>query len=1122
MNNTKPLSRPNSKSISEHPFYFGAFLNIARHNAFMVMRHLSAKHDMEDKDRLDENALGQAKLFNCLKEKFNKPDITEAIIRDLKRYFTFLNYPLFLNLKQQESSDDEVSFETNPQQLGKTLKALFLLLNRMRNHYSHYISTVDYSGIPFEPVQDIYKAAVYRVTDRGKHTQRFDVFEEQHIKHLKGKESNYRPQPLTETAKLENTITFITCLFLERKYAFPFLSRLTDFQFGSAGLSKMNWKATLEAYTMFCCRLPQPKLESSDILLDMVNELGRCPSALYTVLSEADRHRFHIQREETDELDDEAEQLEQEIVLKRHSDRFPYFALRYFDDTDAFPTMRFDVYLGRWRSKPVYTKKIYGEERERLLTRPIRTFAKLNRIRPLYEAITQDDDEGKRVSADFVKNFRESWIKTDEEGRSYLVDKIEQFSPQYNFGDNVIGLKFVNVHRAKKIQDVLPKLPLPEDKGATVRNEQADAIMSTHELRSLFLYHYLYQTPIEEGSSKTFLSEDPESFIKRYIEQIKAFFEDVKSGELQPISSPPDYRKNEPLPFVKGNREKTQEKRAQYRDRQEEMKARRAQLNDILQKRYSLSITQIPSRLKEYLLGYKVAPYKVRAIQKFKEQQATVKELLKDAKKGRSPRVGQQATWLAEDIVFLTPPKVHEVDGVPHLQKLNNDQFRTMQSSLAYFSANKQKIKAFFAKETDILSQNPQERHPFLFKIRIEECNGILDFYMDYLEAKEKWLNSLLKKIKRMKDAEVEERYGDYLPSSVRHKPPKELDYTRLPLYLPRGLFNRAIAEALSAQKGQGVKPEDNVIYCMEKLMAGDLQEFYALPHYYRSLLTQKGEEPEWVTQAEHGEEIQKQLQKLEAKKAKAGKLSRTAKQDLKNELKDAKRAKRRLLDREQYLRAVQTEDRALWLMIQDRQKQVSEHMEIDFDQLKLKNIESILKEPVKVSLQIPETTIRITDELPLRRYGDLRRIAKDRRLKNLALYYQKSGEQEITHERVKAELEQYDKRRQQFFEEIHEFEREVFERYGEELAAAYPEGKSSFYKHRTYVDIATQHSADMPFNLFFRNQVADMRNKFHHNEFPMFEWLDAEVAAREADLYADRVFDIAEGYYRRLRSLIR
>ena len=123
---------------------------------------------------------------------------------------------------------------------------------------------------------------------------------------------------------------------------------------------------------MFCCRLPQPKLESSDILLDMINELGRCPAALYTVLSEENKQRFHIsrdvdggfEREDTgiDVEESEDLELEQELILKRQGDRLPYFALRYFDDTDAFSTLRFDVYLGRWRTRPL-ALRLHGARR---------------------------------------------------------------------------------------------------------------------------------------------------------------------------------------------------------------------------------------------------------------------------------------------------------------------------------------------------------------------------------------------------------------------------------------------------------------------------------------------------------------------------------------------------------------------------------------------------------------------------------------------------------------------------------------------------------------------------------------------------------------------------------------
>ncbi|MCB0375812.1 MAG: type VI-B CRISPR-associated RNA-guided ribonuclease Cas13b, partial [Sinomicrobium sp.] len=363
--------RPNRRMLSSDPYYFGAFLNIARHNAFMVMQHLSAKYAQTDTGTLTEETLVNARLFSILRKDQNQPDVAQALIRDLKRYFPLLSYPLFIDKLAQQQSEDGLPFsETDPDNIVHVLQQLFVLLNRLRNHYSHYISTSDYSKADFAPIQEIYRAAVFRLTDRGKHTKRFDVFEEDHVQHLLSETSGYRPRSLAEAPEHENTIAFITCLFLERKYAFPFLSRLADFQNTTNQEPSTAMKATMECYTMFCCRLPQPKLESSDILLDMINELGRCPAALYTVLSEEDKQQFHVSKDAgleekniIDGLDPDEEEdadIDQEVILKRQGNRLPYFALRYFDDTNAFPTLRFDVYIGRWRSKPAYEKKIYG------------------------------------------------------------------------------------------------------------------------------------------------------------------------------------------------------------------------------------------------------------------------------------------------------------------------------------------------------------------------------------------------------------------------------------------------------------------------------------------------------------------------------------------------------------------------------------------------------------------------------------------------------------------------------------------------------------------------------------------------------------------------------------------
>lgn len=1126
----KPIN-PNRKDLSSQPHYFGAFLNIARHNAYMVMEHLSVKHDTKDKGRLDEAQLDKASLLSLLTAKNSKPDVQDAVLRDLRRYFPFLNYQFFLNEenKSQEAEKPKEERqhlpyqEVDPAHIKAVLEGFLALLNKLRNRYSHYIAQADYSKAAGLPLEKIYRSAVFRLVDKGKHTKRFDVFEPKDVAHLYGTDaapSPFLPQNLADFPDHEKTIAFVTCLFLERKYAFTFLSRLEGFQNTTGREPSTAMTATMECYTMFCCRLPQPKLESSDIMLDMLNELGRCPSALYTVLSDEDRQKFHVKleylefgenEEDADYTDtEESPQVEQEIVLKRHGDRFPYFALRYFDDTGAFPTLRFDVQIGRWRTKPVYGKVMYAEKRERLLTKSIHTYAKLKPLLDLYEQVEQDPEKGKRVNAKFAGEFPQNWLVQKEDGEQYLLDKIEQFSPHYNFGENVIGLRFV---QSQKI--VFPKVP-------DFRSPKPDALISTHELRNLFLYHYL-STSKKDREGKPYIETDTETFIKDFIARMQTFFEDVKTGALQPLTAPPDYRKNPALPFDQGDRKATEKKRAAYRAQQDQIKARRQQLDELLKERYGLSASWIPDDLKEYLLAYMTPSYTDLAKDKFKKQKALLKERLKDAEKGRSPRVGEQATWLAEDIVFLTPPQVHDAKGRPHEQKLNNDQFRILQSSLAYFSINRENIFHFLKNETPILSKSPSERHPFLFKINIQKCNGIFDFYLAYLKAKEEWLNEALEEYEqgRLNEVQLQEKYRHSLPSSVNRKAAVKRDYLSLPVFLPRGLFNQAIAEALSGKPGMEVKPEDNTVYCMAQLLDGDAQEFYEFPHFYRSIFEPKDAENRLVSEAAYTENLKAKFQELKQKKAMARKLSDAEKQQVKNDYKDVSQAKTRLLDREQHLRHLQANDRAMWLMIEGRQRFAEEHSELQFDQLKLRNIKSVLGEHVQAKLTIPDSSVTITDELPLRRYGDLRRIAKDRRLPNLARYYEAAGLAKISHELVKMELEKYDCRREVFFKELYQFEEEVYEFFKGDFDPDVLE-RRGFYNHREYVDVAVRHSTDTPFNLFFKEQVAELRNKFHHNEFPWFDWLSQEVANTPGELYANRVFDIAKKHYRKMRDIIR
>jgi hypothetical protein len=141
--------------------------------------------------------------------------------------------------------------------------------------------------------------------------------------------------------------------------------------------------------------------------------------------------------------------------------------------------------------------------------------------------------------------------------------------------------------------------------------------------------------------------------------------------------------------------------------------------------------------------------------------------------------------------------------------------------------------------------------------------------------------------------------------------------------------------------------------------------------------------------------------------------------------------------------------------------------------------------------------------------------------LQNLSLYYEAAGVKEIPHEQVKKEFEEYDRRREGFFEVVFEFEKQVYKEFTVEFTPDLME-EEGFYKHQVYVDIAVRHSRNTPFNLFFQQQVKELRNKFHHNEFPWYDWLQTEVAKTKGDLYADRIFDLAECYYNDMSQLIR
>ncbi len=1143
----KAVKPSNKRNLSQHPFFFGNYLNMARHNAFQIIKHLSDKYRLDEADTpQDDGKLADAALLNLLKMERDRPDEVRALVRDLMGHFPFLKF-LF--------GEDEQNLP-NPDAVRKVLTQAFTLLNQFRNGYSHHIAKRQFNqGFPFEK---IYSAGLERLI------KRFYYYTDVHktpLLHTDYAAANQlvptditdlsRPVPRKSGENREGgaiselSVVYFTCLFLERKYAFEFLRRINGFE----NSEDLHHRAKMETYTMFCCRLPQPKLESGDVMLDMLNELGRCPDDLYYSLAEEDRKKFVMKVQEADAGDEEGGQ---EVVLKRHEDRFPYFALRYFDDIAELPTLRFHLQLGKVRKKEKYLKVMFNAERERVLQKPLRTFGRFMPFYQLYENINQDDREQKIIDKRFVAQFPAEWkqqvpksnnwrlrndFKKDEEDKALGKtptegDKIaiDQFSPQYNIRENSIGFKFVTGAEDRKLP------PLDQT------DLQPDAIISVYELHSMFLYDHLHK--------KGWIETDTETYIQDFIKRLKQLMLDVKTGKFAPLKTPPDYTKNEKLPWVK-DKIKTKELRTEFKAVQNGMKTRREQLAADFKAQYNIPINAVPDALCEYLLAYHPPVYSEQAIQKFKTQLKFVEQQLKAVAKSKAPKIGEMATWLAEDIVDLMPQHLHTAaNGITQPQKINKDQFRILQASLAYFSINKEKIRNYF-EELNLDTGNTAQQHPFIKDIILDNCRGILDFYEIYLGEKQEWLNialNFMAKNKRQPEA-IDTQYGYILglpkpvPTQEANKRRQVKNYDKLPVLLPRGLFKDAISAAMQTQ---GYASKDNftklnTIFAFDKLLDADTQDFYL---FKRSMkITDKskrkeGEAPPSVIyeQDAYFDKVQKGIQSLKARQAK----NRDKKLNFtdKNKLKDLKHDEDRILQRKQVLRYTQSTDRALWLMVKDRAK--DKHLTIDFNNLNLAHLDTVLTQEVAVSLNVSGITVK--DTLPIRRYGDFRRILKDRRLANLLKYAPQSSSLDRAH--IEEELRQYDIRREQFFETIYTFEKTVYallkdkfptlvegvydhktfmEARGKEVKKG--DTTRDYYDHWVYMCLLTESGIPLSTaqKTHYLDNVTRLRNKFLHNEIPYFEdWLTAEVAAEKGAYMCDKIFNIAQRYYDDLLKLIK
>jgi hypothetical protein len=996
---------------------FGAYLNTAQHNAYLIINEVNEK--VLGAADTKEGSLPVA-VNNLL--KMSKLTQQRRAANLLIEHFPFL--------RAFVSEDADVE-ENQIDILWRMLDSALQRLNKERNNHSHWkLQTIDFSNpentkyrVPFVE-QPKRRFIGFLGEDNTKQREianrKYPEIGKNQYKYIqkyaiKNKNSFWADSTKEGEDFSKIGLIYFICLFLEKKQANLFLSSLKGFK----NTTTENFRAVRAMFTHHCCFLPQPRLESSDILLDVLGELRRCPATLYDLLSDESKSKF--QHKIVYKAGFDAEPVEEFSVSKRYDDRFPYFVLRYLDDTNALPDIRFQLYVGKIVNKK-YKAKIIGELTDRYLFKEIHVFDKLSEFwekKPVWT----------------INN-----APTASSGSNPLIEgQMTQYSPHYHISGNRVYLKMGFKKGDEEKTNLAP-----------------DAVISIHELQNLLLYTHLYPQELNNQHKKS-----AQIFISKYIGLYRKFIKAVQEGTFLPIVLPPDFYKKR----LKGKESKEMRINQVKSDfpyseaEKAEITARRERLQEKLDTDFKgMKVSYLPDEIREYLLGFQQNDYRYKALffidtlkketnerlhkiktinKRKKEDEKERKENGKEGKT-RTLKAGDIAQWLAKDLIFLKKPdKSKKNDGKP-----NNQQYDRLQEMLAYFPLNRNLLNRFF-NEMGFLSG--AGKHAFLEKVNPDDFHSLFSFYEKYLGEKKAYLIALYTKIdlisfftnqvgshylrnydEKVKDkiqqklqkylahfdkvalkklfernqitdlqnidkwndleeffekypkrsseykiwkvGEIESSLG-YLFSFVNkkverpqknyEKPNANNDY-KIPIALPKGLFNDAIVEAL-IQKGINLKPEDNILFALAEWQAKDKQVFYDFPKNYTM------HRPTDMNRSAFDETEIKAFEKQVTENREVAVSNFKEKINQWNESKDEAEIKKGkalksyrddILETEKALRFEEHKDRVLWLMARglanNKEFLQKGGVEItDIDKFSLASLESFLDTYVEMSIKI-------------------------------------------------------------------------------------------------------------------------------------------------------------------------
>jgi len=1121
METTNESTVSKTRNMQDDPQYFGAYLNMARHNIFTINNHV-AKAMNSNISLLPED--GKIKdSFLCNKDT-TKVDWKHAFERTSK----FMPIVKIFNSETlPQIVGDESSAHTglDYKSMADTLKSVFNELQEFRNDYSHFFSTLD----GFERKKYVSREVAVFLQDSLTHAIAFAK------KRFAGVLSEEEFVLIKRIKLIENDLeitteglVFLICIFLEREHAFQFIGKIK----GLKGTQFKSFIATRETLTQYCVKLPHDRLVSEDVkqalALDLINELNRCPAVLYNSLSEDNKSEFRpnldndsiisIMQNSFDNadnlsLEDTEKYLEAITKRIRHDDRFPFFVLKFIDLMDAFKRLRFHIDIGKVELQ-AYDKDLLGEKFIRRLTDNMKVFQKLTGM---------DIEAG----------------TTDKFFASTQPVELQTYAPKYNMKLNRIGIKLKNT--ISRIETKIDSRGLSKLK---IKHTPPDAFLSLHELWKVVLLEYLS-------------AGEPEKLIIDFINlnnnklMTKDFIEEVKA------KLPADWNE-----FVRKTKPKTGS--AYKKPALGYLGIRKNALNTVLDE-YGLNDKQIPSRILDYWLNIKDVDVERQFGERIKAMKRDCRSRLRVLGTKKQPKIGEMATFLAKDIVDM-------VIGEERKQKITSFYYDKLQECIALLAdpEHKTQLIGIIAE----LKLHEAEGHPFLAKINLDKVNYTSELYEYYLKEKgnlvfgkdrnekdSSWLSRTFYREK--KDLKTNKLITHVLPPSDLSNLPFSMrqflqkDRSDLfvwlqnaskminkgdrqkPVNLPTNLFDVRLLELLKENLNQKeIRFEDSTKLNMlfKKWWEGrldDVQSFYKAERTYTVYDETISFVPDTADKykAYYEQAFKLVKEKKIAENRKSNQLSSQKKGRRIPEV-DPKQIesvfKQAIAGNEKRIRVVQEQDRVIMLMIEQLLDK-GKHVELKLKNSKeLLSMSSLIRHQVAAKLSFdqngeyllgrdkPIIERTIIAQRKTKDYSILRKYVYDRRMPELFEYF---PDNEIQLDALKHEIDAYNRVRTVILDKVFAIEKAIVtkDRMGLMALANDENGNtiSGHLPHKAYVSWLDVKGLADTNTVIFLNMV---RNCFSHNQFPQLTTMQRCVGFNAREGFA---YKIQEKYNEKIDKLL-